>query len=94
MLTLACLLWFGTIACAGTSFSILSDVTTVIAIKNRQEMERIYIQIIEAKAASQRILSKAELEIIKALADEVFRDQAHSIVDSGATVYCGSQVME
>lgn len=57
-------------------------------------MARIYKQIEEARAMSQHVLSREEIEKIKAQAQAVLKEQAELVNESGSSVYCGSQVIE
>lgn len=87
-------LWVDATAYAGSSFTTLSEITTLISIRNAKEMTRIYKQIEEARAMSQHVLSREEIEKIKAQAEAVLKQQSELVNESGASVYCGSQVIE
>ena len=79
---------------AGTTFSDISKSTYIFEIKNAEEMNRIIEQILEAKRTSQRALSKDEIEKIMKQAKEARENQAVMIVDIGAMVYTGCQIIE
>ena len=79
---------------AGSNFTVLSQVTNVIKIRNAQEMEKIVEQLIAARAASQKALSQEEIARIGKEAQEAKANQEALIVDSGAMVFCGSVVVE
>lgn len=59
------------IAHAGAGLTTISDVMTIIQIKNDREMQRIYKQIEEARRLSQHGLSPDEIRKIKEQADGV-----------------------
>ena len=95
LLSLALVLWSIAPVYAGSSFTALSQTTNVIAIKNAEEMSRIIEQIIEARKATQKALSKEEIERIKERADEVLHGQTtKGADDAGAMVYVGSEVIK
>lgn len=79
---------------AGSSFATLSMTTNVIAIKNAEEINRIIEQVNAARAASQRALSNDEIAKIKDQAQQAQDNQAMMIVDAGATIFCGSHIIE
>lgn len=79
---------------AGSSFSALSKTTDIIKIENAVKMDRIIEQIAEARKASQKALSKEEIEKLKQKADEVLTGHAVQTDDAGAMVFAGSQIIE
>ncbi len=94
LLILAPVLWIDASVYAGSSFTTISEITTVISIRNAKEMARIYKQIEEARTMSQHVLSREEIEKMKAHAEAVLREQTEIVNDAGASVYCGSQIVE
>jgi len=79
---------------AGSSFNTLSQVTRVIKVKSAKEIERINEQIRIARAKSAHALSKEEIEKIKIQAEQVISHQAEMVMQQGASVFSGSQVIE
>ena len=94
LLSLTLVLWSIAPVYAGSSFENLSNSTSVITIKNAEQLNRIIEQLIEARKASQKALSKEEIERIKQQAEEVLAREAAKEVDAGAMVFAGSQVIE
>lgn len=87
-------LWIDTPAYAGSSFDSLSHVTNVITVNNSKEIERIIEQIRIARAKSAHALSKDEIEKIKLQAEQAVVNQAGMVVEPGASVFVGSQIIE
>ncbi len=79
LIPLITLLLFPSLSYAGTTMQYLSKTITYI------QLDKIEEQIKEARKASQRAMSKEELEKIKAQADEVLRKG--SMVFTGAYIY-------
>ncbi len=94
LLSLTLVLWNFTPAYAGSSFENLSKSTSFITIKNAEALNKIVEQLIEARKASQKALSKEEIERIREQAKEVLAHQIEKEVDAGAAVFTGSQVIE
>jgi len=67
-------------ACAGSNFSTLSEVTSIIKLKNDKEMQEIAEEIREAKELSQKGLSKEKLDEYLAKANEVLKGSSSSAV--------------
>ncbi len=81
-------------AYAGTSLSSLSATTDVITVRNKEQLNRIIEQIIEARKASQKALSAEEIAKIKEQAEKALKDAELLLNNDGAMVYTGSQIVE
>lgn len=79
---------------AGSSWSTISQVMTVIQIKNDREMQRIYKQIEEARRLSQRGLSADEIRRIREQAERVLEDAKNDTIPSGAMVFSSCTIVE
>lgn len=94
VLILTPVLCFETPVYAGSSFSGLSQVTSVVTVDNAKTMERIAEQIRIARAKSAHALSKDEIEKIKLQAELAIANQAEMVIQPGASVFMGSQIIE
>lgn len=79
---------------AGSSLANVSSVLEIIAVKNKEEMDRIIEQIIEARRASQRALSPEEIEKIRQQAQAVLAAQKADLETAGAMVFASCQIIE
>lgn len=87
-------LWADRLSFAGTSLSSLSEATSIITVKNAKELSRIVKLIEEAKKDSKLVLSREEIEKIRQKAEQVLQDEANTPnEEAGASVYCGSQII-